>query len=299
MSGYPPYSVLMSVYAKDDPAFLDEALGSMVGQTAPFHDMVVVCDGPLTGGLDAVLEGWQRRLGPRLLVRRLPENVGLGRALAAGLPLCSCDVVARMDADDISRPRRCGLLLAAMEARGLDVVGGSIEEFDRVPGDMGIVREPPLGQGDIERFARRRNPFNHMSVMFRRHVVEAVGGYQPLHLLEDYWLWVRVIMGGGRCGNVPEVVVDARVGSGMHSRRRGLAYLRSQVSLFRKMRGGGSLPSPGCVSRYWRGRWRPRSRPRPSGPRTAPPFAGGASADVRRAGAAEARQPGAVGRIPR
>ena len=231
-----PYSVLMSVYAKDRPEYLDAAIASMAAQTVPFRDMVVVCDGPLTDGLDKVLDDWKWELDGRLTLHRLPENGGLGAALAAGLPLCRCDVVARMDADDVSRPDRCRILLGKMAADGLDLVGGAIEEFDREPGDMGSVRAVPLEKGDIDTWLKGRNPFNHMSVVFDRQVVEQAGGYQPFPWMEDYWLWARMIAGGCRCANVPDVLVDVRTGDGMYARRSNTAYLKSQVRFFSELR---------------------------------------------------------------
>lgn len=228
----PPYSVLMSVYAKDKPEYLDAAITSMARQTVPFRDMVVVCDGPLTDGLDVVLDNWVWKLDGKLIVHRLPENGGLGPALAAGLPLCSCDIVARMDADDVSRPDRCRILLEKMSAGGLALVGGAIEEFDREPGDMGAIRMVPLDQDAIEKGLKRRNPFNHMTVMFDRRAVDGAGGYRPFPWMEDYWLWARMIAGGCSCANVPDVVVDVRVGDGMYARRSNSAYLKSQIEFF-------------------------------------------------------------------
>lgn len=232
----PPYSVLMSVYAKDKPEYLDAAIASMTAQTVPFADMVVVCDGPLTEGLDAVLEDWKWELDGRLTLHRLPKNGGLGPALAAGLPLCRCDAVARMDSDDVSRPERCRILLDKMISENLDLVGGAIEEFDREPGDMGSVRAVPLEKEDIDAWLKRRNPFNHMSVMFSRSAVEEAGGYQPFPWMEDYWLWARMIAKGCRCANVADVVVDVRTGDGMYARRSNVAYLRSQVRFFSELR---------------------------------------------------------------
>lgn len=237
----PEYSVLMSVYAKDKPEYLSAAISSMVEQTVPFRDMVIVCDGPLTEGLDTVLGNWKQDLGGRLILHRLSENGGLGPALAEGLGQCRCDVVARMDADDISRPDRCRILLEKMVADGLDLVGGAIEEFDHEPGDMGSVRTVPLEKKDIDAWLKRRNPFNHMSVMFDKRVVEKAGGYQPFLWMEDYWLWVRMIVKGCRCANVPNVVVDVRAGDGMYARRSNIAYLKSQIRFFSKLRGLGVI----------------------------------------------------------
>ncbi len=232
----PLYSVLMSVYAKDKPEYLDAAITSMARQTVPFRDMVVVCDGPLTDGLDAVLSDWEWELEGRMTIHRLPENGGLGPALAAGLPLCRCDVVARMDADDVSRPDRCRILLEKMASDNLDLVGGVIEEFDREPGDMGAIRMVPLDQCAIERGIKRRNPFNHMTVMFDRRAVGAAGGYLPFPWMEDYWLWARMVSAGCSCANVSDVVVDVRVGNGMYTRRSNSAYLKSQIEFFSALR---------------------------------------------------------------
>lgn len=232
----PPYSVLMSVYLKDKPEFLDAAIESMVGQTEPFFDMVLVCDGPLGEDVETCVSQWQRALGNRLNVVRLEENHGLGFALNVGLEKCRCGIVARMDADDISRPERCRKLLQRMTEEDLALIGGAIEEFDKKPGDMGAVRMPPLTQREINMRLKRRNPFNHMSVMFDRNMVKKAGGYEPFPWMEDYWLWVRMIAQGCKCANVPDIIVDARTGEGMYARRSNMAYLRSQVSFFHELK---------------------------------------------------------------
>ena len=244
----PEYSVLMSVYKKDKAKYLDGAIASMVAQTARPRDYVVVCDGPLEPELDACLEGWQERLGAALRVVRLPENHGLGYALNAGLPACGCDVVARMDSDDISRPDRCKVLLAKMVSESLDLVGGAIEEFDRDPGDMGVVRMPPLKNTDIVVRLKSRNPFNHVSVMFNKKAVDQAGGYEPFPWMEDYWLWARMIANGCRCANVSDIVVDVRTGEGMYARRSNLAYLKSQVKFFSELRKLGLVGPVGQVA---------------------------------------------------
>lgn len=232
----PKYSVLMSVYKNDKAEYLNAAIDSMADQSLTPHDYVIVCDGPLTPELDACLEGWEKHLGSSLKIVRLKENHGLGYALNAGLSECECNIVARMDADDISRHERCEVLISKMASERLDLVGGAIEEFDREPGDMGAVRMPPLSKKDIGTWLKRRNPFNHVSVVFNRHMVEQVGGYEPFPWMEDYWLWVRMIAKGCCCANVPDVVVDVRTGEGMYARRSNMRYLKSQVRFFSELR---------------------------------------------------------------
>ena len=241
VSALPPYSVLMSVYAKDASGHLDAAIASMVEQTVPFNDFVLVCDGPLTDDLYAVVAEWEQKLCDRMRVVRLFENRGLGVALNAGISECGCDIVARMDSDDVSRPERMAKLLRKMVSENLDLVGGAIEEFDKMPGDMGFVRMPPQSQIAINAWSKRRNPFNHMSVVFDRRAVKEAGGYQSFPWLEDYWLWVRMISKGCSCANVSDVVVDVGGGNGMIARRSTGAYLKSQVGFSPVLRGLGFI----------------------------------------------------------
>lgn len=95
---------------------------------------------------------------------------------------------------------------------------------------------PPLSKKDIDTWLKGRNPFNHVSVVFDRRMVEQAGGYEPFPWMEDYWLWVRMIAGGCHCANVPDVLVDVRTGEGMYARRSNKAYLKSQVCFFSELR---------------------------------------------------------------
>lgn len=227
-----PYSILMSVYKADCSDYLRDALSSMLNQTVPTDDFVVVCDGPLNPALDAVLDEYARENDGVINLIRLEKNGGLGKALQEGLKHCKHEIVVRMDSDDISRPDRCELLLQKMENDDLDLVGGAIEEFDSVPGDMGSIRKPPTTHLEIVRYSRARNPFNHVSVAFKKSVVEKAGGYQHFPYLEDYHLWVRMLQQGCKCANLEDVLVDVRVGSGMYARRSNMAYLKWQKAFF-------------------------------------------------------------------
>ncbi len=229
------YSVLMSVCESDVPECLNAAIKSMVAQTVPFCDLVLVCNGPLGDGLDAAVARWKVELGSRMSIVPFPGNGGLGTALAAGLPECACDIIACMGADGVSRFDRCEKLLRKMEDEGLDLIGGAIEEFEKVPGDMGLVRMSPLTQEEIVRYVKNCSPFNSMSIVFSRSAVERVGGYRPFPWMEDYWLWARMVAGGCCCANIADVVVDVRIGKGVHVQCSNSARLKSQVRFFSEM----------------------------------------------------------------
>ena len=189
------YSVLMSVYAKENPEYLRESIESIWNQTVKTDDFWVVCDGPLTKELDAVLEENQKAHKEVFHLLRLKENVGLGRALNEGLKCCKNEAVARMDSDDIACKDRCEKQLRVLE-EGIDIVSGTVVEFEKDILHCKAKRTLPLSKEEILKFAGRRNPFNHPCVMYRKEAVEKAGGYQHFYLFEDYYLWVRMLRKG-------------------------------------------------------------------------------------------------------
>ena len=236
------YSVLMSVYFKEKPEYLRQAIESIQVQTAPTDDFVLVCDGPLTPELDAVISVKQQEMGEILNVVRLEKNSGLGNALNEGIRHCRNELVARMDSDDIAYPDRCEKQLAAFEAHPeVSICSGIVEEFTTAPDVVDARRIPPETNAEIMEFAKKRNPFNHPCVMYRKSAVEAVGSYQDFYLLEDYYLWLRMLMAGYRGYNIQKPLLHMRAGSEMYKRRAGWKYAKTQVRLFKYMRDSGFI----------------------------------------------------------
>ena len=223
----------MSVYCKENPGFLGSAMDSMFMQTVPPNEFILVCDGPLTEELDAVINEKQEAYPEILKTVRLSENGGLGKALNRGLKECSNSLVARMDSDDLSRPDRCEKQLKFFQEHPeISVVGGAIAEFQTDPSVTYATRVVPENHEEIAAFSKSRNPFNHMTVMYRREDILEAGNYQHFPYLEDYYLWVRVFMKKFRGHNLQDVLVDARVGNGMINRRSGFDYAKTQKRLF-------------------------------------------------------------------
>lgn len=224
------YSVLMSVYYKENPVFFAEAIQSMMEQTVRTDDFVIVCDGPLSQELDAVLEVYQTRFPDVIHTVRLPENVGIGAAANIGLRHCKNELVAKMDSDDIAEPFRCEKQLEMFRKDPrLTVVGGFIQEFDQDPGNPFAVRGVPQTNEEIRKFARRRQPFNNQTVMYRRKAVIEVGGYRNLRRCEDYDVYLRLLHSGYYVGNLPETLVKVRVNAQAVSRRASLSTLRGVI----------------------------------------------------------------------
>ena len=221
------FSVLLPVYAGDDPAQLRRSYRSVTSeQSLPPDEVVIVQDGPVSREITAFLD--EIRDDIRLV--RLDRNLGLARALRAGLEATKFEIVARADADDISLPDRFATQVPLVRA-GLDLVGSAITEFAVDETVRGTTRTPPLTASEIARYARFHDPFNHPSVVYRKGAVSAAGGYADLPLLEDYLLFARMIAEGAAVANVAEPLVLYRVGAGAYRRRGGLRLLRSELSL--------------------------------------------------------------------
>lgn len=231
-----PFTLLMAVYRGDDPAHFAKAFSSSVeAQTRPPAEVVLVQDGPIGEPLRHAVEAAITASAVPVVHLELPENVGLASALEAGLTRCSHDIVARMDADDISLPERFERQLPLIEG-GLDLVGTGMLEFLDDVGSIVGKRVPRTDPSEIASYARFHDPFSHPTVVYRRSAVDRAGGYQPLGLMEDYWLFARMIHEGARTGNLPEPLVMYRVGAGAYARRGGRAQWRSELALQRAMR---------------------------------------------------------------
>ena len=227
------FSILLSLYFKESPAFLFQCFESIWDQqTLKPTEIVLVLDGPIGEELTKSVEHWQQKLGNILKIVTLAENVGLGKALNEGLKHCTNEWVFRMDTDDICTPDRFSKQVAFIE-KNPDVVlfGGQILEFNQDVSDAHVLKAVPENHNEIKNFARNRCPFNHMTVAYKKSVIIEVGGYQHHLFMEDYNLWLRVIGAGYQVANLPDIILYARVGNGMHARRKGLEYIKSEKQL--------------------------------------------------------------------
>lgn len=236
------FSVLMSVYAKEKPEYLGESLDSLLCQTARPAEIVIVKDGPLTEELDALIASYVEKEPSLYTIVPLPENRGLGLALREGMLHLRYELVARMDSDDICRPDRFEKQLAAFEADpALDVVGSYILEFEDKPEQTVCRRTVPLSDEEIKKYQRKRDGFNHVSVMFKKSAVLKAGNYRHCPLMEDTLLWVNMFKSGAHGANLPEDLVYVRIGENMYERRGGYAYYKKYKAARKQIRGTGYI----------------------------------------------------------
>ena len=229
------FSVLLNVYCKDKPAWLKQAINSVLTNTVCPNELVIMVDGPIGKELQNVLDEAAQNNIVRILSH--PVNIGRGAALGYAVPKCSYDLIALMDADDVCRKNRFEKQLAAFAAnRNLAVCGGQIQEVDADTFAPIAERKVPLTHAEICQYLKTRMPFNNVTVMFKKQAVLEAGNYKPFGMLEDYYMWARVMAKGNIAQNLPDILVDVRVGKEMYNRRSGWNYFHMNKLLFNEMR---------------------------------------------------------------
>ena len=239
------FSVLMLVYAGDRPDQFDAALRSITAQTLPPAEIVLVVDGPVPEGTDSVIRKYREELassGTEFRVIRSEKNLGCGGAKRLGFGQCAYPLIAMMDADDLSVPDRFEKQMQFFRVHpDTAAAGGMITEFVSAEDPTDIsrkagIRTVPETDAEIKDYLKKRCPMNHVSVMVKKDEIEAVGGYmEGYYQNEDMYLWIRLAAAGGKFGNLPDNLVNVRVGEEMYQRRGGMKYFRSEAGLQKLM----------------------------------------------------------------
>jgi len=222
----------MSIYEKENPNFFNSCMNSVIKQTYPPSEIVLVKDGPLNNELENIISKWKKRFGNKFKIIPLEKNVGLGKALQLGLLNSKYDIVARMDTDDICREDRFEKQINFLDNNpNIDIVGCWAAEFENNINNIISIRKVPILDIEIKKYARFRNPFNHPSVVFRKHAILTCGGYQSFPFLEDYYLWIRMLLKGKKFANLPEPLLLFRLDKYTFDRRGGLKYFFNEIKL--------------------------------------------------------------------
>lgn len=205
----PEYSVLLSLYSKENALYLKTALDSVFSQTFPPSEVILVKDGPLTHELEAVLSSYST---PLLKIITLPENKGLSYALNIGLKYCKNSLIARMDTDDVCFFDRFEKQVSFLNSHSeVDIVGSYATKIDEYGDDLNELVKVPIVHEDIMRLIWTC-PMNHPTVMFRKDKILSVRGYNPDAgpRQDDYDLWFRCAEKGLHFANIPEPLLYYR-----------------------------------------------------------------------------------------
>lgn len=235
-------SVLMSIYYKENPQYFDRAMKSIWDeQSVKPDEIVLVQDGKLIDNLYKIIEEWKYKLGEKLKVISLEQNVGLGDALNEGIKHCNFELIARMDTDDIALSDRFEKQLKIFENIEVDVCSSWVSEFENDEKEIVSYRKIPEKHDQIVSYSKIRNAINHPAVMYKKSMIQKAGGYKKMIWFEDYYLWARMILNGSKFYNIQEPLVSMRAGYGQLERRSGLNYAIEEFTFLKKLRKIGFL----------------------------------------------------------
>ena len=206
----------------------------MLSQTLVPDEILILKDGPLTSELNDVLKHFKSLNQSVVKIISFKKNRGLGPVLADGVILARNNLIARMDSDDIADPTRCEKQINYfINNPSYDIIGSNVTEFKNSIEKIVSSRIMPQNQDDILAYSRKRNPFAHPSVMFKKDTAISAGNYRDYKLCEDYDLWVRMIKNGSRCYNIQKNLVSMRLDNNFYARRGGFTYVR-RIVIFKK-----------------------------------------------------------------
>lgn len=228
-------SVLISVYDKENPQYLKEAIASVINQTYKPKQIVIVKDGELTKKLDRIIYNYKNKFPELIDIYKLEQNQGLGFALRFGIEKCKCDYIARMDSDDISKNYRFEKQINYLEKnKDIDILGGYIQEFNKTMEKKLSIRRVPLNNEEIYAEIKKSNPFNHSTVIMKKKSVLEVGNYRDCKI-EDYDLWIRMRKKNMKMSNLDDILVNYRTSYSMYKRRTGIKYLKGIIIIEKEL----------------------------------------------------------------
>lgn len=229
------FSVSMCVYNGDNPLHFETAIESIINQTVKPDEIVLVVDGPINEALNDIVVKYEEN--DLFKVIRLKENQGHGNARRIGLENCTHDIVAIMDADDISMLDRFERQVEYfVNDEEISIIGGQISEFIDFAENVVGQRIVPLNDSEIKEYAKTRCPMNLVTVMFKKSDINKVGGFIDWYCEEDYYLWLRMILANMKFANTNDILVNVRVGKEMYNRRGGWKYFKSEYALQKYMK---------------------------------------------------------------
>ena len=245
----PKFSVLLSVYKKENPEYLKQALYSISNQTLQPDEILIVNDGVLTEALDKCIETFIQNTSIDVKILAFEKNRGLGLSLHDGVLACRNEYIARMDTDDIAVNTRFEKQMNYLKDHPeIALLGSWIKEFSQDAEHPDTITKLPCSDNEIRKFAKKRNPFRHMTVIFRKSAVLDSGNYRDFLWFEDYDLWVRMLQKGYKAANLPEYLVNVRADDEMFARRGGWKYLEQDVRFQKELYKNGFTNAVLCIS---------------------------------------------------
>ena len=203
----PKISVIMSVY-NESVEELTKSIGSIINQTYSNIEFIIINDNPNNNNIKVAVK---KANDSRILYYENETNLGLIKSLNRAITFATGDYIARMDADDISKPNRLKDELMYMIDNKIDLLGSFIEVIDENDIVQKKIMKFPKKKHQIEFFMRWGNCLAHPTWLVKKEVYKNLKGYRNVPNCEDYDFLLRAISYGYTIGNIPKVELSYRV----------------------------------------------------------------------------------------
>lgn len=223
------FTAIMSIFNRDDLNNLFyETVNSVIKNSIKPNYFYIIVDGPVSQKFKKKIIKVQNKY-KIIKIFWLKKNIGEAKAINKILPKVLTEWIVKVDGDDFNYPDRFQELKKYM-VKGYDLIGSNICEVNEKNRILYKKKTPSHFQ-QIKRYSKFRNPFNHMTVAFKKVSFLKVGGYPDIYLKEDYALWALFIKNKFKLINIDKVLVRAKINDNFYLRRGGLKYIISEIKL--------------------------------------------------------------------
>jgi len=202
------FCVLLYVDEKSDITWLKRSLESVISNTVCPNEIIITSTGNISDKIKSVITDFQKKANVQFFSHPVPY--GRETAFKMFLPKCNHDLIALQDVEAISLPNRFEKQLAYFNANpNVAILGSYFQEIDTNSLKFKDVHSVPLTDIKIRRGLKKRCPFQHGTVMFKKSAILDAGNYESYPMfLDDYYLCVRVLGKGYKGANLPDVLVS-------------------------------------------------------------------------------------------
>lgn len=210
----PKISVIMSVY--NDERFLDKSISSILGQTFPDFELIIINDGSTDNSLEIIKK--YQRIDKRIILIENKRNIGLTKSLNKGIRMAKGKYIARMDSDDIAIKERLQIQYGYLEKnKDTFLIGGGAVNVNK-KGERLTIFRPISDKKRLEEKLKKRNAIYHPTIMFRNQ--GNVFYREKMWYIEDYDLYLRLLSDNKKIVNLKDILIFHRISSDSISIRK-------------------------------------------------------------------------------
>lgn len=227
MTDYPLISVIMCTY-NESAAHITESVNSILDQSYNNFELIIILDDPNNILIKNIIQHFAN-IDSRLIFKENTTNLGLACSLNEALKLSRGKYIARMDSDDISLSHRLSNQIRYLEDNAdVDLVGSSVELINNYSEKIGLMLAPNTEIIPADQLILYQTVAYHPTWMFRRRLIDKIGGYNNLKAAQDFDFLARALRNGAEIRNLSDVLLRYRIRDNSIGNSNNLIQLKSK-----------------------------------------------------------------------